>query len=178
MNTSCVSPSRCLAVWLVSCGLLAGLVGWVAPLLLSPPGVTRGGFDQVLVSGCAAGALLAAGWLWLGVSVVTARAWRGRARPAFPGLPSALNRIVLLACGVALTGGLVAPGPAGAASASSVQATSGQVTSGQVTSSPDRPVPRSRGCRCLTVPWAGAGRMRPAAQRAVDRPARRHPLGS
>ncbi len=113
MNTSCVSRTRCLAVWLASGALLTALAAWVAPLLGAVTSTAIGAqFDQLLLAGCAVGALLAAGWLWLGVSVVTARAWRGRPSATFPGIPEGLLRLVLAGCGVALTGGLALPGAA------------------------------------------------------------------
>lgn len=100
------SLARCLAVSgsaTAGCGLL---VGWLLPTVLEPG---AGPFDAVLVRLCAAVAVVAAGLLWLATVVTVLGALRGRENVA--GVPAPLRRVVLAACGVALTGGLaVGPG--------------------------------------------------------------------
>lgn len=99
-------PHRSLAVWAA-----VTTAATAAAVVLAPVAVTPGpGFAGALVQGCAAVALLAVGWLWLGATVTVAAVTRGREAP-FRGVPAPVRRLVLAACGVALAGGLVA-GPA------------------------------------------------------------------
>ncbi|GAA4695961.1 hypothetical protein [Nocardioides conyzicola] len=102
------SPARCAAVGVASTAAAGSLVAWLLPIALAPG---AGTFDTALVRLCAALAVVAAGWLWLASVATVLAARRGRAPHA--GVPAPLRRAVLAACGVALTGGLVA-GPAGA----------------------------------------------------------------
>ena len=102
-----VSLTRCLAVAVsatAACGLL---VAWLLPVALASG---SGTFDVALVRVCAGLAVAACGWLWLATVVTVLGALRGR-QPYAGGVPAPLRRVVLAACGVALTGGLVA-GPA------------------------------------------------------------------
>jgi hypothetical protein len=104
INSPQVSLTRCLAVIF---GATAGwglLVAWLLPVVLEPGADT---FDAALVRGCAGLAIIAAGWLWLATVVTVLGALRGCQRYA-GGVPTPLRRVVLAACGVALTGGLVA----------------------------------------------------------------------
>jgi len=105
-----VSLTRCLVVG-AGAGATAGcglLVGWLLPAALSSSGSAT--FDAALVRVCAALGVVAACWLWVATLTTVLAALRGRAYAA--GVPTPLRRAVLAACGVALTGGLVAAGPA------------------------------------------------------------------
>jgi nucleoid-associated protein YgaU len=104
--------------------LLGVTLATAAALRLLVPGlvVPDPGFEGLLVAGCAAVAAACALWGWLGTVAVVVEALRCRAdtppRPT-PGVPAAVRRAVLAACGVALcaTAGpaLAAPGVTGAA---------------------------------------------------------------
>lgn len=99
--------ARCLAVWTASTAMTGWLVGWLVPA----PGRTASdtsGFVEVLVPGCELAAAVAAGWLWLLVTLVVRDAVRGRV-PAGRHAPAALRRAVLAACGLTLTSGLLLP---------------------------------------------------------------------
>ena len=74
----------------------------------SPQGGRGGGrsTDDALVATCLAALLGAVGWGWLQGLAAVAEAWRGAVRPAHAGV---VRRLVLAACGVALTSALVAP---------------------------------------------------------------------
>jgi nucleoid-associated protein YgaU len=122
IRTPQVSPTRCLAV---AAGATAGcglLVGWLLPTALSSGTAT---FDAALVRVCAGLAVVAACWLWVATVSTVLIAVRGPGRYA-AGVPAPLRRAVLAACGVALTGGLLAAGPA--------QATPGRPHEDRVTS--------------------------------------------
>ncbi|MBB3040867.1 LysM peptidoglycan-binding domain-containing protein [Nocardioides sp. LMS-CY] len=100
---------RSLAVWTVVTAAAAAAVAWLLPVAAGPP-APAAGFDEVLVRICAVVALGAVAWLWLTTGVTIAAALRGRDGCA-RGVPDPVRRVVLAACGLALTGGLVA-GPA------------------------------------------------------------------
>ena len=99
------SVPRCLVVWLSATTLAAGLGGWLLPTALGAGGPT---FDQALVRACAAVALIGTVWLWLAASATVLEALRGRPARAH-GVPAAIRRLVLAACGAGLAAGLVAP---------------------------------------------------------------------
>lgn len=111
-------PARCLLVLVsVSTGALA-LGSLLLPDVLALGRAIRTGtlagepFHVVLVQVCEVAIGGCAVWLWLGTAVVAADAARGlRARPR--GVPVAVRRWVLAACGLALVGGLAAPAHAG-----------------------------------------------------------------
>lgn len=114
MTAPRTSPTRCGLVWLVACLALTSLVAWVLPDLLDARSALAGGdlghepLDRLLLWLFAAGAVLGAGWLWFVTSLVTLEALRGADRPT-PGVPPVVRRCVLVACGAALTGAVVAP---------------------------------------------------------------------
>jgi nucleoid-associated protein YgaU len=85
---------------------LALLLRWCAPDL---SGATADSFDELLVSGCAAALALCGCWWWLVTSVVVVQVWRSPAPGPTPGVPRAVRRVLLAACGVALVGVTAAP---------------------------------------------------------------------
>jgi hypothetical protein len=108
---------RCLLVLLAVTGGVAALLGLLLPDLGTLVSAGRGGalravaFDFVVVriaelalAGCAV-------WLWATTVVVTADAVRGRSR-ARRGVPDGMRRLVVVACGLALAGGLATPAQA------------------------------------------------------------------
>lgn len=111
-------PIRCLLVLVsVTTGTLA-LMSLLLPDVLALGRAIRTGtladehFHVVLVQVCEVAIGGCAVWLWLVTAVVAVEASRGRrARPR--GVPGAVRRWVLAACGVALVGGLAAPAHAG-----------------------------------------------------------------
>lgn len=114
MTRDPASAGRCAAFW-TAASLLGGIVAawWLGDLraaVAAPPAATD--VAGWLVVGCEAVALVAGGWLWLLVSLLTLDA----ARAAGPrrGVPRWLARAVLAACGAGLVAGLT--GPAYAAS--------------------------------------------------------------
>ena len=110
MSRDLVSPRRCLLVWALATLVTTLLLGWLLPHLLTgmssrPP---AGRFEEWLVLGCEVAAVGATGWLWLLVSLVTLEA-SGRTTHGHAGVPPAIRRLVLAACGVGLAGGLAVP---------------------------------------------------------------------
>lgn len=103
---------RCLLVTTTVTGVAAAASALLAPVLVAP----APGFEGTLVRLCAAVAAGCALWGWLGALVVVAEALAApaAASPArTPGVPSAVRRAVLAACGVAVSVGgpaLAAPG--------------------------------------------------------------------
>ncbi len=96
---------RCGAVWAAATLGTATLVRWLLPGLPSEP---PGDVTAVLVAGCTAAAVATLAWLWLLTTLVVLDVLRDR--PALRrGLPHAVRRWVLVACGAALVGGLLAP---------------------------------------------------------------------
>ncbi|MCW2767093.1 MAG: hypothetical protein JWO11_3052, partial [Nocardioides sp.] len=103
-----VSRLRCLLVWLAGTLALTGLLLAVRPELgaagsaLRDAGLTDQSFDRLLVWTCAALVALAAAWLWVLTTLVVLEALvagrPGRGR----GVPDAVRRVVLVACGVAV----------------------------------------------------------------------------
>ncbi len=96
--------SRCAAVAALASSAFGALTGWLLPVATEGPGRS---LDEALTWACAGVALAAAAWLWLGVLrlVLAAHGGRGGHAPT-TGLPPAVRRIVLAACGVALSGTL------------------------------------------------------------------------
>lgn len=94
---------RCLVVGASVTASGGMLTAWLLPVALAPEDC----LDGVLVRLAAAVAVLAATWLVVVADLVVVAAWRGSARA--PGVPTALRRMVLAACGVAVTASLVAP---------------------------------------------------------------------
>jgi hypothetical protein len=94
---------RPLAVAALATTTTAGLVA-----LLLPATVPTGpGFVPLLVAGCAAVGSLATAWLWVLTLLVVHDVLRGRT--VRDGVPRAVRRVVLAACGLTLAGGLAAP---------------------------------------------------------------------
>jgi hypothetical protein len=113
---------RCALVWLAGTAALAVLTGWLLPDLVAAGNLIAAGglrdrpFDEVLVWLCEAALLGAGGWLWLVTGLVARGAVRGR-DPVRRGIPGSVQRLVLVACGAALAGGLTAPSYAAPAAA-------------------------------------------------------------
>lgn len=97
--------ARCLLVWLAATSAVVALAVVVVPEVRAAR-VDR--FDLLLVTACHAALLVVACWLWLVVTVVARDAARG-ARTTRRGVPAAISRALLLACGAALAGGLTTP---------------------------------------------------------------------
>jgi len=108
------SFARCLLVALTTTAGVAALVVGLLPDVLTLLSAIRSGavagepFDVVLVRTCEVALAGCAVWLWLATVVVTGDAVRGR-MSVHRGVPQALRRLVLTACGVALVGALGAP---------------------------------------------------------------------
>jgi nucleoid-associated protein YgaU len=108
------SFARCVLVLLTATAggvaLVAGLLPDVTALAAAIRSGTVDGkpFDEVLVQGCEVALAGCAGWLWLATVVVTRDAARGRVSRQ-RGVPGAVRRVVLAACGVALVGALGSP---------------------------------------------------------------------
>lgn len=94
---------RPLAVAAVATTLAAGLLALLLPAVVP----TGRGFTPALVSGCAAVGSLGTAWLWVLTLLVLVDVLRGRT--ARDGVPRAVRRVVLAACGLSLAGSLAAP---------------------------------------------------------------------
>lgn len=106
------APVRCAAVATTATAALSALLCWLLPVLTGPVDE----LDGALTRGAAGVALLAAGWLWLGTLrlVLAAHGGRGEHAPPLPGgLPAPLRRLVLVACGAALSGSVAVSAHAG-----------------------------------------------------------------
>ena len=98
---------RGLAVWVAATAVAGGLARLLAPEVAPTPAGRP--FAGQLVWLCAVAGLAGVAWLWLLTTAVTVEALTGTRTSA--GVPAALRRAVLAACGVALAG----TGPAVAA---------------------------------------------------------------
>ena len=94
---------RPLAVAVLATTLAAGLLA----LLLPAVEPSRPGFAPLLVSGCAVVGTLGTAWLWVLTLLVLHDVLRGRT--VRDGVPRAVRRVVLAACGLSLAGSLAAP---------------------------------------------------------------------
>lgn len=103
--------TRCLLVWMAVTGSAVALGLALVPDVL---GTLRrpDPFDTVLVAGCEAALVAVGGWLWLVTGVVALDAARGHQRRR-RGVPAPVRRVLLVACGAALAGGLATPSYAG-----------------------------------------------------------------
>ena len=101
------SQPRCLAVWLLATTAAALLVPWLLHSLIRPVD-----FEGTLVSLMSVAGTLAAAWLWLLVTLTTWDAARGQAARVRSGVPLAVRRAVLAACGIAVVSGLALPAQA------------------------------------------------------------------
>jgi hypothetical protein len=106
---------RCLAVWLGATAALGVLACLLLPDLAAVHHAVATGnlpgqpFERLLEWSCAGVAAVGAAWLWTVTTLVTVEAARGGGRRPVRGVPAPLRRLVLAACGVALTGGLTTP---------------------------------------------------------------------
>ena len=105
------SRTRCLVVWTVASGGLA-LTGALTGAVLGSaphglPDLACTPLDLALTDLAALALLGCAAWLWLVTTVVVIGVLRGGvAGPGPHGVPAGVRRVVLVACGVALVGGL------------------------------------------------------------------------
>lgn len=105
---------RCLAIWLGATAALGALACLLLPDLAAgyraviTGCVTGQPFERLLEWSCAGVAAVGAAWLWVVSTLVTVEAAGGGGRPV-RGVPAPLRRLLLLACGAALSGGLAAP---------------------------------------------------------------------
>ena len=117
-ETGTASSLRCLLVLVLVTAGSAALVAGLVPDLLAFGTAVRSGalagdpFDEVLVDVCEVALTGCTVWLWLATAVVASDAARGRTS-GHRGVPDAVRRAVLTACGVALVGALGAPAHAG-----------------------------------------------------------------
>ena len=106
---------RCLAVWLGASAALGALACLLLPDLaagyhaVAAASLTGQPFERLLEWSCAGVAAVGAAWLWVVTTLVTVEAARGGVGRPVRGVPAPLRRLLLLACGAALSGGLAAP---------------------------------------------------------------------
>jgi hypothetical protein len=100
--------ARCGAVWAAASLGTAALLRW---LLLGLPTSPPADVVAALVGGCTAVAVGCLAWLWLLTTLVVLDVLRGR-NTTRRGVPHAVRRWVLVACGVTLASGLLAPAQA------------------------------------------------------------------
>lgn len=113
MSSQSRSPARCLLVWSTATALTALLVApLVADLADFPAAASAAQFDDLVVAGCELAAVVAAGWLWLLVSLVVRDAVHGRAGRRRAGVPAVVRRVVLAGCGLGLATGIGLPAQA------------------------------------------------------------------
>jgi hypothetical protein len=102
---------RCLLVLLAATCAAATLLELLLPDVVMLAADLRtgtldaAGFDLVLVGVAELALAACAVWLWTASVVIAADAVRGRS-PDRRGIPDSLRRVVLVACGLALTGGI------------------------------------------------------------------------
>jgi len=96
---------RAATVWGTATVAAAGLIVWLAPVAAGP---RAPGFVGWLVAGSGLVGALCVTWLWVLTTAVVVDVVRGRTAPR-AGVPGAVRRIVLAACGAALASGLLAP---------------------------------------------------------------------
>lgn len=94
---------RPLAVAALATTLAAGLLALLLPAV-APSGP---GFAPALVSGCAVVGSVGTAWLWVLTLLVLLDVLRGRTTR--DGVPRAVRRVVLAACGLSLAGSLATP---------------------------------------------------------------------
>src|SRR4051812_49342551 len=112
MNLGLVGTrARCATVWTAATAVATLLVWGLLPAAvqgvraLEVGAVGRTGFADLLVWACAVTGLAMTCWLWLLTSAVVFDAGRGSA-VLRRGVPATLRRVVLVLCGVALSGSL------------------------------------------------------------------------
>lgn len=101
---------RCLGVWLATTALACAL-GALDVQALRGPGLDSGlPFADLLTRLCGLILLGCLGWGWLGATAVVVSALRHPTGPGrLPWVPVGWRRLVLGACGIALTAGVAAP---------------------------------------------------------------------
>lgn len=96
---------RSLAVWLA----VTAAAMFLLLVLLPVPFSLEGRFDELLVRVCTWALVGCVGWLWLVTTIVVASALRSGTDARVRGVPAPVRRLILLACGAALTTGVAAP---------------------------------------------------------------------
>lgn len=104
------SSVRCLMVWGAATTAAALLVAWLLPGPVGGGTTGPGGEISWLADSAALAATGCVGWLWVLVTLVVLDGLQGR--PARDGIPAAVRRVVLAACGLSLAGALAAPAQA------------------------------------------------------------------
>lgn len=94
--------SRCLVVWAATTLGVALLLVWLSPDLPTTPADLASPFDRVVIHGAALVLALCACWWWSVTTAVVLDTLRAGHRTQVPGVPGAVRRLVLAACGVAL----------------------------------------------------------------------------
>ncbi len=102
------SRSRVLTVAAVATLLAGLLLAWLLPVLITGLTARPGDFVDSLVLGCTLAATVATGWSWVLVLLVLLDELRGRVARR-RGVPAGVRRLVLVACGATLVGGLALP---------------------------------------------------------------------
>lgn len=162
MNALLPAPrARSVAVALAATAVAAALLAVLGPAAATPLPPAPA-FDDLLVRGCLLALAACALWAWLAVLAVVLEAVRtpaGRAAPATGprAVPAGVRRLVLLACGVALTGA-VTGAVGGSAGATPGPVALGPGQSGVLTAGlpyPDRPTDADAGRRGTVVVRAG-----------------------
>jgi nucleoid-associated protein YgaU len=102
---------RCALVWLAATVAAGSLMLLLGPSALGP--LPRR-FDALLVRAAVWALAACVAWAWLTTTAVVGEALRATGRDAQPtatraAMPGALRRLVLLACGVVIAGGVTAP---------------------------------------------------------------------
>ncbi|MBS2939026.1 LysM peptidoglycan-binding domain-containing protein [Nocardioides sp. J2M5] len=108
-----ITTVRAGLVWLLASAVAAGAVRAAEGLVrdAAPPGTGAAGVSAVLVALCAVVLALALVRIWLVTTVTVAEVVAGSAR-AVRGHPGTTRRLVLLACGVAVSAGVATPAAA------------------------------------------------------------------
>lgn len=153
---------RCLAVWLGVTALVAGAATVLVPDVRRP---APAAFDQLLARVAAWVILACAAWAWAATSAVVLEAARGVDTSGqvvrVPGVPAAVRRLVLSACGAAVVAGLTGPAFAADGPAATDLA---HVLTHQGRSSADRAPTRSHHSDDTVVVRAGDSLWRIAAE--------------
>lgn len=118
---------RCLAVWGAGTATAAGVARVLVPAVDDLAAALHaaalpGGFERLLVAGCAGVGLLGVCWLWLAMTVVVTEALRAGSATVPAGrhgvVPTRFRACVLTACGAVVLGATLQPAAAAPGSGS------------------------------------------------------------